>query len=200
MTRAQEEIDRLTIMAPFAGYLETDTAELGSLLQPGSPCARIIQLDPIKLVVFVPEAQVDRVTVGAMAGARLASGRDVMGEVSFVSRSADERTRTFRVEITVPNADVTIRDGQTADILIRSEGIPAHLLPASAMTLDDNGTLGLRIVTDGVVQFVPVRMLRDTANGVWLTGLAETADVIVVGQEFVTDGVVVRVSYDEVTQ
>ena len=68
------------------------------------------------------------------------------------------------------------------------------------MTLDDNGTLGLRIVTDGVVQFVPVRMLRDTANGVWLTGLAETADVIVVGQEFVTDGVVVRVSYDEVTQ
>ncbi|WP_445942779.1 efflux RND transporter periplasmic adaptor subunit, partial [Roseicyclus sp.] len=200
VTRAQEEIDRLTIMAPFAGYLETDTAELGSLLQPGSPCARIIQLDPIKLVGFVPEAQVDRVTVGAMAGARLASGRDVMGEVSFVSRSADERTRTFRVEITVPNADVTIRDGQTADILIRSEGIPAHLLPASAMTLDDNGTLGLRIVTDGVVQFVPVRMLRDTANGVWLTGLAETADVIVVGQEFVTDGVVVRVSYDEVTQ
>ena len=200
VTRAQEEIDRLTIMAPFAGYLETDTAELGSLLQPGSPCARIIQLDPIKLVGFVPEAQVDRVTVGAMAGARLASVRDVMGEVSFVSRSADERTRTFRVEITVPNADVTIRDGQTADILIRSEGIPAHLLPASAMTLDDNGTLGLRIVTDGVVQFVPVRMLRDTANGVWLTGLAETADVIVVGQEFVTDGVVVRVSYDEVTQ
>ena len=173
---------------------------MGSLLQPGSPCARIIQLDPIKLVGFVPEAQVDRVTVGAMAGARLASGRDVMGEVSFVSRSADERTRTFRVEITVPNADVSIRDGQTADILIRSEGIPAHLLPASAMTLDDNGTLGLRIVTDGVVQFVPVRMLRDTANGVWLTGLAETADVIVVGQEFVTDGVVVRVSYDEVTQ
>ena len=172
MTRAQEEIDRLTIMAPFAGYLETDTAELGSLLQPGSPCARIIQLDPIKLVGFVPEAQVDRVTVGAIAGARLASGRDAMGEVSFVSRSADERTRTFRVEITVPNPDVAIRDGQTADILIRSAGIPAHLLPASAMTLDDSGTLGVRIVADGVVQFVPVRMLRDTANGVWLTGLA----------------------------
>ncbi|WP_439140297.1 efflux RND transporter periplasmic adaptor subunit [Roseicyclus sp.] len=200
VTRAQEEIDRLTISAPFAGYLETDTAELGSLLQPGSPCARIIQLDPIKLVGFVPEAQVDRVAVGAGAGARLASGRDVIGEVSFVSRSADERTRTFRVEITVPNADVTIRDGQTADILIRSVGIPAHLLPASAMTLDDSGTLGVRIVTDGMVQFMPVRMLRDTATGVWLTGLPDMADVIVVGQEFVTDGVAVRVSYDEVTQ
>lgn len=200
VTRAQEEIDRLTITAPFAGYLETDTAELGSLLQPGSPCARIIQLDPIKLVGFVPEAQVDRVAVGAVAGARLASGRDVMGEVSFVSRSADERTRTFRVEITVPNPDAAIRDGQTADILIQSEGIPAHLLPASTMTLDDSGTLGVRIVTEGVVAFVPVRMLRDTANGVWLTGLPDQVDVIVVGQEFVTDGVSVRVSYDEVTQ
>lgn len=200
VTRADEEIARLTITAPFAGYLETDTAELGSLLQPGSPCARIIQLDPIKLVGFVPEAQVDRVVVGAEAGARLASGRDVMGEVSFVSRSADERTRTFRVEITVPNPDVSIRDGQTADILIRSAGLQAHLLPASAMTLDDTGALGVRIVVDGVVRFSPVRMLRDTANGVWLTGLPDRADVIVVGQEFVTDGVNVRVSYDEVTQ
>ena len=43
--------------APFAGLLETDTAELGALLQTGSPCATIIQLDPIKFVGFVPEAE-----------------------------------------------------------------------------------------------------------------------------------------------
>lgn len=200
VTRAEEDIARLSILAPFAGYLETDTAELGSLLQPGSPCATIIQLDPIKLVGFVPEAQVDRVELGAEAGARLASGREVVGEVSFVSRSADERTRTFRVEITVANADVAIRDGQTADILIRSEGTLAHLLPASSMTLNDTGTLGVRTVEDGVVRFVPVRMIRDTATGVWLSGLSDTADVITVGQEFVTDGVPVRVTYEEVTQ
>jgi multidrug efflux system membrane fusion protein len=200
VTRAEEEIARLTITAPFAGYLETDTAEIGTLMQPGAPCATVIQLDPIKLVGFVPEAQVDRVTLGAEAGARLSSGRQVRGEVSFVSRSADEATRTFRVEITVPNPDVTIRDGQTADILVRSEGIPAHLLPTSAMTLNDNGTLGVRVVEDGVVNFVPVRMIRDTPTGVWLTGLPDVADVITVGQEFVTDGVPVRVTYEELTQ
>jgi multidrug efflux system membrane fusion protein len=43
-------------------------------------------------------------------------------------------------------------------------------------------------------------MIRDTATGVWLTGLPETADVITVGQEFVTDGVPVRVTYEELTQ
>jgi len=200
VTRAEEEITRLRITAPFAGYLETDTAEVGTLMQPGSPCATVIQLDPIKLVGFVPEAQVDRVMLGAEAGARLASGRQVRGDVSFVSRSADEATRTFRVEITVPNPDVLIRDGQTADILIRSEGTPAHLLPGSAMTLNDDGVLGVRIVEDGLVRFVPVRMIRDTANGVWLSGLPEVADVITVGQEFVTDGVPVRVTYEELTQ
>ncbi|MDG3042746.1 efflux RND transporter periplasmic adaptor subunit [Roseicyclus marinus] len=196
VTRAEDELTRLTIHAPFAGLLETDTAELGSLMQPGTPCATIIQLDPIKLVGFVPEAHVDRVRLGARAGARLASGRDVMGEVSFVSRSADPQTRTFRVEITVPNADQSIRDGQTADILIQTEGMAAHLLPASAMTLSDEGTLGVRTVVDGIVQFVPVRMIRDTANGVWLTGLPDMAEVITVGQEFVTDGVAVRVTYE----
>jgi multidrug efflux system membrane fusion protein len=195
VTRAEEEIDRLSITAPFAGYLETDTAEIGTLMQPGAPCATIIQLDPIKLVGFVPEAQIDRVAVGAEAGAELSSGRQVRGEVTFVSRSADEATRTFRVEIRVENPDVAIRDGQTADILIRSEGTPAHLLPSSAMTLRDDGTLGVRVVEDGVVQFVPVRMIRDTADGVWLAGLPDTAEVITVGQEFVTEGVPVRVTY-----
>ena len=74
----------------------------------GDPCATILQLDPIKLVGFVPEADVGRVTVGAPAGARLVEGGTVSGKVTFVSRSADETTRTFRVEIEVPNADLAI--------------------------------------------------------------------------------------------
>ncbi|NBQ27806.1 MAG: HlyD family efflux transporter periplasmic adaptor subunit, partial [Rhodobacteraceae bacterium] len=68
---AEKEIERLTIRAPFAGLLETDTAELGSLLQPGAACATIIQLDPIKLVAFVPETEWSRVHLGAPAMARL---------------------------------------------------------------------------------------------------------------------------------
>jgi multidrug efflux system membrane fusion protein len=200
VTRAEEELTRLAIHAPFAGILETDTAELGSLMQPGATCATIIQLDPIKLVGFVAEAQVDRVALGARAGARLASGREVTGQVTFLSRSADPQTRTFRVEITAANADQSIRDGQTAEILIETAGTAAHLLPASAMTLSDAGGLGVRVVEDGIVRFVPVRMIRDTANGVWLTGLPEVADVITVGQEFVTEGTPVRVTYEELTQ
>jgi len=192
---ANREISKLTISAPFDGLLETDTAELGALLQPGAPCATVIQLDPVKLVGFLAETDVDKVSVGAIAGAKLASGLETAGRVTFLSRSADPLTRTFRVEVTVANSELTIRDGQTAELVISTEGQMAHLLPGSAMTLDDDGRLGVRVVdADSRALFVPVTLLRDTKDGVWLTGLTETADVIVVGQEFVIDGVAVDVT------
>ena len=198
---AEKEIDRLSITAPFSGVLETDTAEIGSLLQPGALCATVLQLDPITLVGFVSEMQVARVERGAPATARTTSGSEVEGEVNFLSRAADATTRTFRVEVRVPNPDLGLRDGETAEIRISAEGKAAHLLPQSALTLNDEGTLGLRVVdTETRAQFVPVTVLRDTPNGVWLTGLPETADVIVIGQEYVGDGVPVRPSYQELGQ
>ncbi|WP_306115184.1 MULTISPECIES: efflux RND transporter periplasmic adaptor subunit [unclassified Roseovarius] len=198
---AETEISRLSIKAPFAGLLESDTAELGSLLQPGDLCATVMQLDPVMLVGFVPETEVNRVELGARAGARLAAGNQVEGNVTFLSRAADPETRTFRVEIEVPNADLTLRDGQTAEIVIAADGTNAHLLPQSALTLNDQGDLGVRIVTgESTAQFIPVTLLRDTMNGVWLGGLPDEADVIIIGQEFVIDGVRVAPTYQEVGQ
>ncbi|MEO1308988.1 MAG: efflux RND transporter periplasmic adaptor subunit, partial [Pseudomonadota bacterium] len=197
----QKDIDRLRITAPFAGLLETDTAELGTFLQPGEHCATVIQLDPIKLVGFVPETEVDRIEVGADARARLLSGREVQGSVTFLSRSADINTRTFRVEITVTNEDLSIRDGQTAEIEISSDGIEAHLIPASAMTLDDAGVIGVRYVTENkLADFAPLTVLRDTVDGVWVSGLPDLVDVIVVGQEFVGDGGALAVTYRELSE
>ncbi len=197
---AKNELEKLNIRAPFEGILETDTAEIGSLLQPGSLCATVIQLDPIKLVGFVPETMVERVEVGAPAAARLSSGREIVGVVTFLSRSADMNTRTFRVDVEVPNADLTIRDGQTAEIAIQSDGEVAHLIPQSALTLDDDGALGVRLVRENAAAFAPVSVLRDTTEGIWVAGLEPQAEVIVVGQEFVTEGVPVAVTYRETEQ
>ncbi len=195
---AEKEIERLSITAPFSGLLESDTAELGSLLQPGGLCATVIQLDTVKLVGFVPETSVHRVRPGARAVAELTSGKSVAGAVTFLSRAADEQTRTFRVEAAVPNPDLAIFDGQTVEILIEAAGTSAHFISQSALTLNDEGTLGVRVVEDGRVAFKPVSIIRDAADGVWITGLPEKSDVIVVGQEFVIDGVAVDAVYREV--
>jgi multidrug efflux system membrane fusion protein len=198
---ARTELERIEIRAPFAGLLETDTAELGTLLQPGGLCATILQLDPIKLVGFVPETRVDEIATGARAAARLSTGREVVGRVSFLARSADPATRTFRVEVEAANPDLAIRDGQTAEIIIASAARTAHFLPQSALTLDDEGRLGVRTVEPGgIAGFAPVEIIRDARDGVWVAGLPDEADVIVVGQQYVTEGEAVDVTWREARQ
>ena len=81
----------------------------------------------------------------------------------------------------------------------------AHLLPASSLTLDNDGAIGIRaIVTQegggsDIAQFMPVGIMRDTIDGIWVTGLPDTVDVIVVGQEYVTDGVPVVATMQQET-
>ncbi len=196
--QAEREMDQLDIRAPFGGLLETDTAELGALLQPGSECATIIALDPVKLIGYVPETVVSQVAVGAPVRARLQTGQVVDGEVRFVSRSADPETRTFRVEAEAANADLAIRDGITAEIRVGIESVLGHLVPQSALTLDDAGRLGVRIVAqDMTARFLPVQPIRDDAAGFWVGGLPEEVDIIVVGQDFVIDGDAVSVTRAE---
>ncbi|WP_299352838.1 efflux RND transporter periplasmic adaptor subunit [uncultured Shimia sp.] len=198
---AEREIERLKITAPFSGLLESDTAELGSLMQPGSLCATVIRLNPIKFVGFVPETAVSQIQPGALAGARLTTGHEVTGQVTFLSRSADETTRTFRVEVVVANDDLKIRDGQTAEIMIAAEGADAHLIPQSSLTLNDEGTLGVRVADENnIVRFSPINLLRDSVDGIWVTGLPPEANVIVIGQEFVVEGVEVELVFQEAEQ
>lgn len=198
---AEREIERLSIVAPFDGLLESKTAELGSLMQTGSLCGTVLRLDPIRIIGFVPETEVNRVYEGSLAGARLTTGQEVSGQVTFVSRSADPQTRTFRVEITVPNPELSIRDGQTAEIVIAADGAAAHFLPQSALTLNDEGTLGVRTVdTANIVSFNAVELLRDGRDGIWVGGLPDKSDIIVVGQEFVTEGVRVEPTFRETEQ
>ena len=197
---AELELTRLSIRAPFDGILESDSAELGSLLRAGDSCATVIGLDPIILVGFVPETEVSRISLGAPVQAELASGERVSGNVIFVSRSADVTTRTFRIEVEVPNRDLSVRDGQTVEIVVAAEGSTAHLLPQSALSLNDAGALGVNTVENGEVKFIPVALERDTPEGVLVSGLPERVDVIVVGQDYVVDGVRVEATYVEQSQ
>ena len=197
---AKKEIDRLTIIAPFEGALESDTAEIGSLLQPGDLCGTIIQLNPIKLVGFLPETELFRVKLGASVRAQLTSGQQIEGNVTFLSRSADSKTRTFRVEVNVPNDGLEIRDGQTVEIAIGSDGKKAHLLPQSALTLNDEGLLGIRFVDDkNITRFAAVKLEQDSKEGVWVSGLDDTVDVIITGQEFVKEGVKVSATFKDIS-
>ena len=188
LDKVRRDIENLEILAPFDGVLESDTAEIGSLLTPGGYCANVIDLSKVKVTGFVAEQEVDLLSLGQPARARLINGVTAEGEITFLARSADNETRTFTVEVTIDNSDGLIRDGMTAELKIELPPETAHLIPQSALTLNDEGQMGVRVDDGGTARFLPVAIMHDTPDGIWVGGLPETASIIIVGQEFVRDG------------
>tara|TARA_Y100000768_G_scaffold388029_1_gene381582 strand:- start:8965 stop:9870 length:906 start_codon:yes stop_codon:yes gene_type:complete len=182
------------IVAPFSGYLETLRVEEGDFLNTGAVCAALIDPDPMLVVADIAEKDISQVQLGSEATAKLISGRYISGEVTFIASSADKNTRTFRVEISVDNKDRSIRDGVSAEIFIKGTEEPAHKISPAILSLNDQGKLGVRTVTDNNrVEFKEINILEDTSSGMWVSGLAEEARIITLGQEYVFQGQTVNV-------
>ena len=123
------------------------------------------------------------------ATASLVTGENLEGTVHFISPKASVETRTFQVEMQAPNPGKKVRDGVTAELVIPLKADSGHRLPSSALTLHDNGQIGVSIVTDGnKVKFAPVNILSFGRDHVWTSGLPDKVTVIMVGQEYVLDG------------
>jgi multidrug efflux system membrane fusion protein len=145
----------------------------------------------------VSEAEVGRLQLGSRASGTLLSGEQVEGELVFIGHEADEVTRTFRVEVSVPNESYRLRSGISADLTVPLEPVQAHRVPSALLSLDDRGRIGLRIVDDEEqVRFVLVELVGDDVDGVWVSGLPERALLITVGQEYVSNGQQVAVSLE----
>ncbi len=187
--RMEKELENTKIKAPFDGVVDDRMVNVGDYLAPGQACAMVIDQDPFLIVGQVSEKDVQEVKIGDSGWAKLTTGERVEGKVRFIAKSADEATRTFRLELEVPNTKGDLRDGVTAEIHVQSATVEAHRISPAILSLDDKGTVGVRIVdASKKVKFLPVAIVADGTEGVWVTGLPKTVTIITVGQEFVTNG------------
>ena len=85
-------------------------------LKLGNPCATILVLDPVYVQAYVSEEHVHQLNLGQEAEILLPNGATRTGTLSFVSRRGDLSTRTFRIEIELPNEDYAISSGLSATI------------------------------------------------------------------------------------
>ena len=181
------ELNRTEVKAPFSGYLE-QIVKPGNFLERGQNCATIIQLDPITFIAEVPEFAINKIESGQETVMNLITGETVEGNLTFVSKSASDSTRTFKVESQVRNVDGLIRDGITSEMTIKTKKILAHQVSPSILILNDDGKLGLRSVKDNIVIFHEIEILEDSESGVWVSGLPDSIELIVQGQGFVENG------------
>lgn len=187
---AEQDLARNEVKAPFDGIVDRVPVELGSAVMQGGEVATVLSLDPVIARGEVSERDLRYLKSGDKANVRLVNGNTVEGTVRYISRDASSATRTFRIEIAIPNADGAIPAGMTAEITLAAQPTDAVVLPRSVVTLGDKGDLGIRAVDkDNKVVFYPIDLVDDTPQGLVLAGIPAGAKVIVQGQDLVTEGI-----------
>jgi multidrug efflux system membrane fusion protein len=191
LANAKAEHDRGVVRAPWSGVVTEVPAEVGTsaFSFSGKEIAQMVALDPMLAVVEVSERQVSSIRVGGPAEVRLVTGAVRRGNIRFVSRTASPATRTYRVEVELANPDGAIPDGITAEVTIAIAPVDATRVARSALTFSAGGELGVRTVErGGTVGFLPISIVEDDKEFMWVSGVPEGARVIVQGQDFVKEG------------
>ena len=185
----EEELENINIRSPFDGFFNDNLAEVGDFLSIGMPCGQVVDYNPILVIGQVSEQEIKKIKSDIQGYAVLSTGEKLNGLLSYVSKTADSKTRTFRIELEINNSNFEIKDGITAELFIPTKKVQAHLIPPSSLTLDSEGKIGIRHISpNNEVIFSDVEIIGDEKELIWVTGLPEEITLITIGQEFVIEG------------
>lgn len=189
LERIQLEIERTTVRAPFAGILNERQVEVGDYVASNTELFTIVDNDPMIVRGQLPQQAIGQVETGGEGKVKLITGEQAEGKIRYISATASPTTRTFPLELEIPNADGSIAAGISAEIRLPLETVATHFISPALLSLNAAGDLGVITVDDSnTVEFHPVSIVRAGADGIWVSGLPETARIITAGQGFVQAG------------
>ena len=188
-------LERTTVKAPIDGFLEERRVEVGTMVAPGTPVVRIVDITPVKVSGGVPERYAQEVSVGREVEIVLdALGeRSVRGTISYVGSTVSEQSRTFPIEAEVANAGGFIKPEMVAHIKLPLREVrEAMVVPQQALVRSEDGFIAYVVVErDGreVSEQRRVVVGATQGNQALITAGLEVGDrVVVVGQQKVADG------------
>jgi len=183
------DIKKTKILSPFNGIITDKNVEISDYVTPGMILLTIVNLNPIKIQGYLSEFDVNKIKLNTKALVENTNGIKKDGKITFISPSAETSTRTFEIEIEADNSDLTFKSGITTSIIIEGSELLAHKIPPSILTLQDDGTIGVKTLNDkNVVIFYPIQKVKDTIDGMWVSGLPNEVNLIISGQEYVSTG------------
>lgn len=200
LTALEERLARTTVAAPISGVLDARLVEIGAMVSPGTPVARIVQTDTIRIVAGAPE----RYALALPVGAPVTVSFDVLGdqayegEVGYVGAVVDPDSRTFPIELDLPNPGGLIKPGMIAEISVVQEEIAdALVVPQQALVAMEEGYVVFVVEGAGDDTRAETRTVgisvsqgNDIVVG---SGLNSGDLLVVVGQQGLTAGDRVRV-------
>ncbi len=200
--RVQSLEDYSIVTAPFTGVVTMRYADVGSLIQAGTasntqsmPVIKLAQSDLLRLRMPVPEEDVPFIRIGGDVQIKLqATGKTISGKIIRFTRELTTSTRTMLAEVDVPNPDLTLSTGMTAETTIVLQAQKNVLtIPAGAVLKEDGQAYVLIVDNDNKVQKVRVTLgIQGSDRDEITQGLSEHQSVIVSGQQNYEVGQIVR--------
>lgn len=195
---AQKQFDATRVEAPFTGRVEKIYVEEGDFVQPGQLLADIFDYDPLVIIGDLSELEVNYIQPGGLVEVKFITGELVQGNVSYVAKIADADSRTFEVQVNIPNSDKSLRAGVTAEMDFYTGQVEAVKIPASIISIDAEGKVGVKGVDENnKVVFHRVDVIKAETNDMWVGGLTDGVKLIIRGFGFVDENESVEVQIEQ---
>ncbi len=195
LRRAKDDLDKMTIKAPFRGIMGLSNLEAGDYLAVGNPIAPIDDRSTLLIEFTVPEAVAGAMKVGLPVRATMVtrSGEPYAGKLQAVGTRIDPLTRTLTVRAEIPNEDYKLIPGSTFSVSIQLPGDDRPVVPALAIQWDRQGAFVWRLTDKNAVERVNVAILAREGDRVNVDADLKSGDKVVVeGGSFLRAGQTVR--------
>jgi len=194
----RKRVEDTQLRAPVAGVVARRLADTGEMISAGMPVVALMKLNPARIRVGVPEAEIGKVRIGQAARVRIPSlgGREFAAKVELAGFAAEPQSRTFPVRLLAPNPALELRAGMIAEAEIESDQrVAVRTVPAEAVWRDPQGATHVYVFSpqSGRVHARRVRTGRGAGHEVEIAeGLGDGDLVVVGGQHKVKDGMRVQ--------
>ncbi|MEL4456594.1 efflux RND transporter periplasmic adaptor subunit [Lutimonas vermicola] len=203
IAQLEQQVAKTIVRAPFSGTIDDVLTEQGSVVMPGqSELMRIVNLDNMYIVTDVPEKYITTITKNKKVEVEFpVLGIKIESKVRQVGDFINPDNRTFKVEISVPNKEKSIKPNLTAKLRINDySNEKALLIPQSVISENASGEQYVYVVKDKTEnnEATAEKLIIETGltQGDYIEvtkGLTSGSEVIMEGARSVNDGQKVKI-------
>jgi len=194
---ARKGISDCVLRAPFAGFISQRMVDVGNNVVPSVGCFKLVKIDRVKVKLSIPEKEIAAMTTGQEVAFTVAAlgGRSFTGKVAEKGVQANMFSHSYDVKLELANADHALLPGMVCSASIKSKGTDALIIiPQEAIMLDGSNTF-VWIASDNRARKCIITTGEVNDQGVVVTsGLQEGAQLIVGGQNKVSEGTKIKIS------
>jgi multidrug efflux pump subunit AcrA (membrane-fusion protein) len=154
LSLAKRNLTYTTVTAPMSGYISDRPADVGEYISPQQKVATIVNLNPLRVRIDVPEQAIPQIRVGENVSITVAAytDRSFAGRVARVSPNVNSASRTLTVEADVQNPNAALKPGQFATVrVLLPQSEAAVLVPQRALRTI-SGSIYVYVIKNGFAQ------------------------------------------------